>query len=149
MNERKFEIAYVSDGKSVSLASYETLKAFTLERCDAYRRECPPAIADDIQLKEAKERRAALNRTAKAINDRKILEIKELTGAFTEQVKEICDLIKGTAGLYDDAIKRYEGKTPKEAKTAYTIIPADEETSRKLERYLSRNKIEYSKKEGN
>ncbi len=143
MEEKEFEIECVSDGKTVSLASYETLKAFALERCDGYRKECPTAIVDGFQLKEAKRKRALLNKTAKAINDRRLLEIKELTGEFSDQCREICDIIKGTASLYDERIKAYEGC---EAKATISAKGTKEEMDR-LERYLKRNKYEYSRKE--
>lgn len=143
MDEKEYEIECVSDGKTVSLSSYETLKAFTLERCDEYRMECPGAIADGFQLKEAKRKRALLNKTAKQINDRKVLEIRDLTGTFSDQVREICDLIKATAALYDEKIKAYEGYEPK---SSITIKGSKEQLDR-LERYLKRANYEYSRKE--
>lgn len=143
MDEKEYEITYVSDGKTVSLGSYETLKAFTLQRCDEYRKECPGAIADEFQLKEAKKKRALLNKTAKQINDRKVLEIKDLTGTFSDQVREICDLIKATANLYDEKIKAYEGYEPK---GSIAVKGAKDQLDR-LERYLKRNKFDYSRKE--
>lgn len=143
MEEKEFEIAYVSDGKSVSLASYEALKAFTLGRCDEYRKRCPEAIADDAQLREAKEARALLNKTAKAINDRKLAEIRDLTGAFSEQCKEICDLIKATASLYDEKIKAYEGHEPRET----VAVKGTKAQMDRLERYLKKNNYDYSRKE--
>lgn len=143
MDEKEYEIECVSDGRTVSLGSYETLKAFTLERCDEYRRQCPSAIADGFQLKEAKKRRALLNKTAKQINDRKVLEIRDLTGAFSDQVKEICDLIKATAGLYDERIKAYEGYEPKGS----VSVKGTKEGLDRLERYLKRNGYEYTRKE--
>lgn len=145
MEEEKYDIEITDAGKDLEIKSFETLKGFILEKCDQYRKEVPGDIQSYAELKDCKAKRAALRATSKAINDRKILEVKNLTEKFVSQCKEVCGLLDDTADLFNDPIDRYMGVEKKP--TATLTIKADLETIDRVEKYLKKQKIEYKRKD--
>lgn len=145
MEEKQFEIVFKNEGGVAEIDAFEALRKFALEKCDEYRKQVPTKIETKAELKAAKDARAALNNTAKMINARKIIEIKERTGKLQSQAKEICDLFESTADLFKAPIEAFEGKEKKPVSTI--TVKADPATIDKVEAYLKRNKIEYSRKD--
>lgn len=145
MEEKQFEIVFKNEGGVAEIDAFEALRKFALEKCDEYRKQVPSKIETKAELKAAKDARAALNNTAKMINARKIIEIKELTGKLQSQAKEICDLFESTADLFKAPIDAFEGKEKKPVSTL--TVKADPATIDKVEAYLKRNKIEYTRKD--
>lgn len=145
MQEERYEIEIVNEGKTLEVRGYEALKAFALKRCDEYRKQVPAEITDYSQYKECKAMRAQLRNTAKAINDRKIIEVHALTDSFVSQCKEVCDLLTSTADLFTEPMERYKGK--EKAPKGCIVIKGDEEALNRIEKYLRRNGFEYSRKE--
>ena len=100
-------------------------------------------IQSPADYKKAKENRAELNKIAKEINDNKIQFVKDLTDKVQEQTKAIVDILKAKATEFDEKVKVYECKEPKEKVIKQIVINCFSESE--VESILARlpKKIDY------
>lgn len=97
-------------------------------------------ILNKDDLKNAKNCRANLNKISKEINDNKIQWVKDMTDRIQSQTKEICELIKKRAGVFDKEIKEYESSLNGQEvkpKAKYQLI-IDFNTKEDLEKFVTK-----------
>lgn len=97
------------------LFNYEELKQELVQKTETYK----TLVYTEDQIKEAKEDRAMLNKTKKALNDERLRIQREYMAPFDDFKAKVDDLIKtidGAAATIDKQIKEYEIAQQKEKK---------------------------------
>lgn len=101
------EITVLNTPESLEIKDFESLKAELTEKVSVYAK----IVYTDETIKDAKKDRAALNKLAKAIADKRKIEkdnILERFRKFESECKELETLVTKASGNIDAQVKEYE-----------------------------------------
>lgn len=101
------EITVLNTPESLEIKDFESLKAELTEKVSVYAK----IVYTDETIKDAKKDRAALNKLAKAIADKRKIEkdnILERFRKFEGECKELETLVTKASGNIDAQVKEYE-----------------------------------------
>ena len=101
------EISVLNTPESLEIKDFESLKAELTEKVSVYAK----IVYTDETIKDAKKDRAALNKLAKAIADKRKIEkdnILERFRKFEGECKELETLVTKASGNIDAQVKEYE-----------------------------------------
>jgi hypothetical protein len=113
------EISVLNTPESLEIKDFENLKTELTEKVSVYAK----IVYTDETIKDAKKDRAALNKLAKAIADKRKIEkdnILERFRKFESECKELETLVTKASGNIDAQVKEYE-QGAKERKRAEII----------------------------
>lgn len=132
----------------LSVANYESV---VLNAKQIVEQNKPFEIQSFEDKKVAKQKRANINKLVDTLKNVRLDTTRSITGTFEEQCKTLEKLFTDLSKEWGEEIKKYEeaneDKKPKESVVVVTckLFESDKETLEKLEKYLSKSKINYTK----